>query len=260
MLEEMSRALVTLLVLLAAAGCGRYGFGEDVDAGSGADASPDGDPDAPRSPLTCADITGALVCSGFEGGSGEDWQTESENNGTSSMLCTNPRSGQGCYTARVGAGGAAARAVHPFTPTGSGMIYARVHAFIEAGVPLDGINVVALDAADSGIYGPDLNVINEDRFQVHLDGSGTFGGASVGPVPRGVWFCLHAAVLIDESDGSVRAGYDDTAIEQGGLDTYPNGPYDMIAVGLDWTSDQQGPIEVLIDDVVVATSPVPCGS
>lgn len=239
------RPILAIAVVGSAAACGRYGFDAEGDAGRAV-------------PVPCGDIDDALVCSGFEDDD-PDWAYELVGEGKTSTDCATPHTGKRCLVAAVGEGGSAARAARKFPATGSGTLHARAHLRIEPDVATAGINLMALDAVDSGVYGPDFNVLGDGRFEVYIQEAGVFSDASLRPVPRGQWFCLRAAIVIDnDGDGSVTASYDDHTVTAANVDTYPNGPYNLVAVGLDWTSDDQAPITVLVDDVVVATSPVPC--
>jgi hypothetical protein len=236
-------AAASAAALIALAGCGRYGFEDAADNGVFAQA--------------CADIPGALVCSGFED-DGDGWTLETERGGWFEATCPTPRTGSRCLVASVDSGGgAAARAWQRHPPIGSGMLYARAHLLVDGDVEIDGINVMALDAAGSNVYGPDLNLVDGGNLEVYLE-EASLPSATIGPVPRGQWVCLQLAVLIDETNGSVVAGYNSTTMERQGIDTFPDGAYDYVAVGLDWTSSRQGAATVAIDDVVVATSPLSC--
>ncbi len=238
---------IAVLALAHAAACGRYGF-DDLEDGA-----------APRIPESCTDIPGVLVCSSFEEDF-DDWQLEVQGSGSLSPDCPTPRSGSQCLVAHIDEGGAAARAWQPFAPQDIGaQVYMRMYARLDSASDIAGVNLATLDAANSGVFGPDLNVVDGGLFELYMDElQANFG--LVGPVPFDDWFCLHLSIAVEESNGTVVAGFDTTRMERSGIDTFPNGAYDYTALGVDWSSDEQSAITVLIDDVVVATSPVPCSS
>lgn len=227
-------------MLIALAGCGKFGF-ETAELAA-----------------ACADVPDALVCSGFEGDFDTYWSSETEGDAWFEDPCPGAHAGQGCLVARMAEGGAAARAHRSFEPQSDGWIYLRLFAYAESGAVVDGVNLAALDAYDSGVYGPDINLVDGDRLELYLDELGAFV-VSTGPVPRDRWFCIELGVDIDDAQGAVTFGVDgDPPAQIIGIDTFPNAGYDYVAVGIDWSTDSQPPIGVRIDDVVVATTPLPC--
>jgi hypothetical protein len=80
-----------------------------------------------------------------------------------------------------------------------------------------------------------------------------------GVVPRDEWFCAVLRVVIDSSAGFVELSIDgDQAASSEAVRTLLSEGYDCLTVGIDWTGVGQAPLTVLVDEVVLATTPLGC--
>jgi hypothetical protein len=78
-------------------------------------------------------------------------------------------------------------------------------------------------------------------------------------IPRDAWFCFQARIEVRDADGVVQVRIDGApAIEATDIDTRPPDGIDELRVGIDWSSEQEEPFELYIDDVVVDTVEVAC--
>lgn len=77
--------------------------------------------------------------------------------------------------------------------------------------------------------------------------------------PRDRWVCVELHVLIDASEGVYEAFLDlDPVARVTPVDTLPDNGFGVAEIGIHYAPPSQGPVQVYIDDVVVANSRVPC--
>lgn len=68
----------------------------------------------------------------------------------------------------------------------------------------------------------------------------------------------YSSTVVDDG-GSVRLSIDGKLVaSRANVDTLPAGGYTEIGAGLPWTNGGNPPAEVWVDELIVATEPIPC--
>jgi hypothetical protein len=106
--------------------------------------------------------------------------------------------------------------------------------------------------------GMDLNLENGalQLFSPQFDPERHTGTALI---PRDRWFCLRLLVQIADRGGAVQVHVDDqlvlAATDQ---DTRPTEDVTTLRAGIDWSSAQDEPFEVYMDDLILSREAVAC--
>jgi hypothetical protein len=248
---------VLALALACTTACGRFGFdatgGDDigVDAAMG-DAPPT---DGPAATTRCNEGP-TLFCDGFETGTLDAWRGDI-GAGTLGISNDMPFMGGFAMRAQAGVGGFAYGAVD-LAPITDGEIYVRLHMRIPAGIPIappevqlfrvgretdNGHVHFMVDANDRPIVWSEFDL---------LTGTGT--------VPRDRWLCMTAHLVLGAS-GSADFAIDDVpvvGIPSGDISPRDGG-FDEVSVGMVSTDNAQAQLQILVDEVAIARTPLPCG-
>jgi hypothetical protein len=250
---QRPRLLRGALALVGLVGCGRVDYAPD---GGGPGLS---NVDGTVPSIECTTrFVDALLCSGFEADEGPYWSLEA-NDGQVEILDGEAHGGVSALRAEVTSGGGSATAYRSFTPVGSGDLWVRMHVRVPTPGALRAINLLALEHEGSDVFGVDVNATSNGRFEVFLTEAGTFAPDPEVRAPVDVWACLELHVVPSNTDGTVELFVDEQlAVSATGIDSFPDGAYDRLRVGLDWTDRAQGRVYVFVDDVVVALARVGC--
>lgn len=261
----MARAAAALCVL-GLLGCsdGRYVIGHQTGADAvmtdgGTDAGTDAGASAGVG--ECADRISALACSGFEPESlTAEWSSVVTNgDGVLERSTARVHTGQGALHATSLGAMSMNVLVNRFEAVLGGELHLRAHLYVPAGQPTEIINVFYLGTPGPAPFvGIDFN-LEDDAVQVfspQADPSRQTGSVLI---PRDAWFCFQARIEVRDAGGVVQVRVDGVpAIEATEIDTRPPDGIDELRVGIDWSSEQEEPFELYIDDVVVDTIEIAC--
>ena len=249
----MARAALALCVA-GLLGCsdGRYVIGRQ----SAGDAAVDGGSDE------CAGLRkDALVCSGFEPtASTEEWSEVTEGEGELERSTARAHSGQAALHAITRDAMSAAALSHSLGPVRAGELHLRAHLYVPSGQPTEIINVFYIGAAagPDPFVGIDIN-LQDDAVEVFSPQANPVRQTGTGLIPRDRWFCLQARLEVRDEAGVVEVRVDGVpAVEATDIDTLPPNGIVELRVGIDWSSEQQEPFELYVDDVVLDTLEVDC--
>ena len=204
----------------------------------------------------------ALLCSGFEEPDLSDW------NGTvvagaASVAQTDTRSRDGLGSLRADSQAQESEAVvaREFPPVTGGDLFVRLYAFVPSGSPTKTMNILFLGdyAAPDPFKGIDFN-LESDAPQIYVPESQPPRYTSMSAlIPRDRWFCFRVHVALSATAGTVELWIDDApALAQSGLHTLPAAGIHLLRAGVDWSSLQNDPFTLYLDDLVLATTPVAC--
>ncbi|AKF04805.1 LamG-like jellyroll fold domain-containing protein [Sandaracinus amylolyticus] len=245
-----SQALAMVLLL----GCGRVGYDPGSSDGGSADL------DAAAQVDECAARhAGARVCSGFEGDVGTYWSLTTRDGGTIATTTTVAHRGARALRAEVGGSGSTAFAHHRFVPIASGDLWLRAFVRVPAPSGSVGVNLLAVEHEGSDVFGIDVNVGVDGRLLVYGVEAGTFDAPDDVRLRADEWACVELRIGVSDADGELELFVDGArAVSATGIDSYPEGDYDRLLVGVAWSDASQAPFEVLIDDVVLDVQPIGC--
>jgi hypothetical protein len=197
---------------------------------------------------------GALVCEGFET-TLTGW-TFVRSDGTAAATTLDSHSGDGSLELSTGSQGAFAYLERLLTPVGSGSLYLRAFVKVPSDQVVDGYDVVILSnaEADEGV----ATSLQGERLSLSILGASvTVSGART--FPRDEWVCLELALSL-AATSTFTAGLDGTLDATLSDARVPSGGYSRMAIGVVSALPTQPPTRVLLDDLVIAASPVGCGS
>jgi hypothetical protein len=224
-------------------------------------------------PPTCLDdYPGAVFCDDFEDSSLSQWTKTQLPGSVVARVTTRARSGNASIRAYAPQGGDRAYLTSDdFDFTGN-ELYFRVFLYAQGDATLSEASFALLREAEDAGQGTALQV--KDNFPNVWVGptmASVPSNVYVEPpgvpitMPRGRWVCLEGHIVISDTaglaeyfvDGALATKADDS---QAPLDTRPDGGYDQLVVGLEYTSpmNQLTSLEVWLDDPVVATQRVGC--
>ena len=237
---------------------------ELADAGTQGDggASDTNDDGGTSSELSICDLRpGALFCDDFESGDFSAWDSPEGMSIERVDVC------RGTYSARASLGSGTAARVQgvldrPIVANGS-TFYGRANFYVPAGPAIEHLDFFAMAESDSrgrddpsimftGIRG-DTQIYFQD---VQSDGDSRTAGLQM---PRDRYFCLEWKVTLG-TPGNVWVKLDGVLKSDGDADTpLNNGGIDRVIVPIHFADRSvQAPIDVLVDDVIIDTSPIPC--
>jgi hypothetical protein len=242
------------ILLASAAACG--------DGGSSAppDAAPDAPPidapsvDAPDATACDDAFAGALFCDGFESGMLDRWTAQETNLGTVATAADGPYRGGFRLDARVTSPGGRGFTQRTLAPIASGSLYARLYVHIDVpAVDADhGATILSLDAGSINERVGLATTGGEITNELLLDSTGIL--PTVMP-PVAPWNCVQLAIVIDDVAGSVALDINGTRmVSLDGVDTLPATGFTRLAVGVSSLAE----FGVEVDELVVATTPIPC--
>jgi hypothetical protein len=242
----MARGAVVLCALLAGCSDNPYVIGRYADAGV--------DECAQR-------YAGAVLCSGFEA---RDVAADFDarvlmQSGALVRTTQRVHRGQGALRATSTAAMSVAVVAKRFSPLRSGEIDLRAYLYVPSGLATDTMNVFFIgdEPTPDPFHGVDFNLEN-GAVQVYSPQGHPDRQTGTRTIPRDRWFCFRARVAIGH-DGGIQAFVDDElALDATMIDTLGANGVHQFRAGIDWSSGQDTPFEIDIDDVVLDTAEVPC--
>jgi hypothetical protein len=213
----------------------------------------------------CYGLLGArLICEGFEASVIPGIWGPTTMNGSATRVGSPAYRGLGALEGRITAAGGKGFIGRPgLGARTSGSLYLRAYLYVGAGPPLRGLTAL-------GLFGPTGGVsvlLMDAGVAVVLQPKGAgieevVVTASANPyvIPRNAWRCAQFEIGIGAATtGTVRVLVDgQLAVERAGLNTLPVGGYDAVLAGVIYSDPQQEPIQVVVDELVADTSPIPC--
>lgn len=229
-----------------------------VDAGDGS-AGDGAAADSGVSPL-CPERAGVLFCDGFEDPDFARWSYPVVSNGTLARSTTRVHSGTTALRATTGAAGtgnAARYATKVLAGQTSGEIWVRYYYYLPSSTVVNSSFSAGVASDISPPYDGFFLVVRATRVDI-----GGMGGPYTGTMafPRDKWTCVELHTKVDASQGYFEAYLDTTlAVRSTLTNTVPAGGYVTAEVGIHYASDgSQGPVEVYVDDVMVANTRIAC--
>jgi hypothetical protein len=211
-------------------------------------------------------LASALLCEGFEDVELPRWQRLVSNG--SVVRVTQPvLVGMGALEARsVARGGNGFMIAGGLGGKTSGTLHLRAHVRVPVGVALNGVTVLALGEnhaprggisvvlADSGLL-----VVLKPRGQQAPEVIVAGSGPTPFRIARDRWQCVQLQTVIGRGSGSVRLSVDgQVAVQSGGVDTLPAGGFEEVSVGMVYSTPDQTPIKIGVDELAVSANPLPC--
>jgi hypothetical protein len=123
---------------------------------------------------------------------------------------------------------------------------------------IDDVAILFLGPA-GGFAGINVDLRSDDRWELFLPEHDVSLISEPGAFDRDTWHCVQLQLVVDDVNGEAALVVDgQTVAGQTMLDTYPGEDLDLFTVGIEWSMADQGPIDLLIDDVVLSPTPVEC--
>jgi hypothetical protein len=243
----MPRA-AALLCVLAGVGCADnpYVLGRNGDAGVD----------------ECVEAyADSVACSGFEqADAAVGFDAIEQTGGEVDRSTQRARHGEGALHASTAAAMSYAIVVKTFAPLRSGDLYFRANVYVPSGLATETMNVffVGSEPTPDPFQGVDFN-LEGGAVQTYSPQSDPVRQTGTLLIPRDRWFCYRARVAISHDAGFVQVFVDDRlALDATHIDTLPADGVRQFRAGIDWSSEQDSPFEIYLDDLVVDTAPVAC--
>jgi hypothetical protein len=203
-------------------------------------------------PSPCSEQVDAVFCSGFED---EDLAAATLLDGGELAQTTEEHlGGDGALVAAVQAPAVRSRARYDFAPVAEGTLYLRAWLYLDQDEVSDlHVHTLTVGSVDTAAHGTDLH-IDGGKLGLSLPIKGDVAGNAA--VPPRTWFCVRIEIALGAEDGAASVWLnDELSAEVGGADTLPPEGVVNMSVGIDGA---EGDVRLLVDDVVLATTPVAC--
>ena len=199
-----------------------------------------------------------MVCNGYEDPSFEGWLKE-ESLGTVTQDLGRFHRGRGALHAQTSSGGAvAALLAKEFGPFTAGDLYARAYFYVLSTSRLENVALMIVGESLQPWDHVAFSIGDLDSAQVWIEEIRRVTVSSI-PMPLDRWVCVQVHIVIDDRRGSVGLSIDGKLVaSRANVDTLPAGGYTEIGAGLPWTNGGNPPAEVWVDELIVATEPIPC--
>jgi hypothetical protein len=210
-------------------------------------------------PTTCGnDVSGLVTCNGYEDPRFIGWIVD-ESLGTAAQDTSRVYRGLGSLHAQTDSGGAVAAVLSTrFGPYSSGDLFARAYFYVPSTTRLDNVALMIVGESDAPWDHVAFSIGSLDDPEVWIEEIRRVTRASV-PMPFDRWVCIQVHIAIDDKRGMVELRLDDELVAaRSGVDTLPAGGYSEVSAGLPWTNGGNPPAEVWVDELIVATEPIPC--
>jgi hypothetical protein len=208
-------------------------------------------------PVSCP--AHALFCDDFEDPTFSRWSYPVKTNGTLTQSTTRARTGLGSLRATTGAaaaGNEARYATSVLAKQKSGDIWLRYYYYLPSTVTVTTHFSAGVMSEIIQPYWGFALLVRPSRVDL-TSMAGPFQGTL--SFPRDRWVCVELHVRIHPSTG-VFEGYLDgaLAVSSTPTNTLPADGFTNAEVGIHYAEAGQGPVEVYVDDVVIAKTRVPC--
>lgn len=203
-------------------------------------------------PAPCSEHRGAVFCSGFEA---EDLAAATLADGGELAQTTDEQlGGDGALAAAVRSPAVRSRARYDFAPVTEGTLYLRAWLYVDQDdVSELHAHTLTTGSVDTAAHGTDLH-IEAGKLGLTFPNRGDVAGDV--SVPARTWFCVRLEMALGAEDGSASVWLNgELSAEVAGADTLPPEGVVNMSVGIDAAD---GDVRLLIDDVVLATTPVGC--
>lgn len=210
------------------------------------------------SPL-CPERPGVAFCDGFEDPDLARWDYTVLNNGTLTRTTARVRSGTASLLATTGppAEGTVARwATKVLANQRSGDAWLRFYNWVPGALVVTRhFSVGVMSELTVPYTGFALRILPA-RVEI---GSGNDAFPGTVTFPRDRWVCVELHVSIDPGVGVYEAYLDGALVASSPpMNTLPADGYTVAEVGVHYADPDQGPVEVYVDDVVVANTRIGC--
>ncbi len=248
------------VALIAVAACGRLDF--DVLGGGGGGGGGGGDGGGSDGPAPACLATYQL-CDGFEGGSfasvwtvqpGATIDTSVHHRGLASAHFTMPgtTAGSDFYTDLTET---------TTLPLAGPTFYVRAYVLLGSN-PLDNMELIAAQQQNTGNPNEDGVFVDPEDLAIFSQFSNRDSESSA-PPPTGSWLCLvWSLTRATDTSGMMTLGGDVQALARGNVVTDGTPPLSEMAFGIGFAGPSvlvdQPPIELWIDDVIIANTPLTC--
>ena len=214
---------------------------------------------ASASDASCA-TPGALLCETFDAplpGNDSTWYSGAMSAGISDCRV---HQGTGAIHYQTDTGGYSQTRMRLAQPVSSGLLAARFYAYIPSGLTVSNyLGMFELWDQSSGSSGKiSVEAKPNDALEVYVTPNGTTHLSAPGTLLRDQWMCLSLTLDIAASDGSLSLAVNGAAIidHEVAVTALPSPISVAVVEGLP-SSDETG-VDLTIDDLVVATQPLPC--
>ncbi|MEM9452625.1 MAG: hypothetical protein AAGF11_00500 [Myxococcota bacterium] len=198
---------------------------------------------------------GVLICDGFEQGISPQW--------TSVTVVTDAsQASQGAISARVSAlpGEGSMLRFGLDEPLVEGMLAVRSYVRVDDISTVDpwGIHHELMQIPSHPDMRMSLDLRSEGGLMV-VNKVGSLTEVGGGLVTSGQWHCVELRVTIDDVEGTAEVRVDGEVVlaEEPG-DTRPAEGFGRVGIGVLLPPQAVGPVELSVDDVVIATAPIGC--
>lgn len=204
-------------------------------------------------PAPCSDHTDALFCSGFES---DDLDAGTVDGGEIAQTTEEQLGGEGALAATVREPAYRSRARYDFAPQTEGMLYLRAWLYLDVDDASDlHVHTLTVGSVDTEAFGTDLH-IEGGKLGLSFPIKGDVAGDVA--VPARAWFCARVEIALGAQDGAASVWLnDELSAEASDADTLPPEGVVNISVGID-AAQAGDDLRLLVDDVVLATTPVAC--
>jgi hypothetical protein len=145
------------------------------------------------------------------------------------------------------------------TPVAAGPLYARFYAYVPSSVTVPSwflmLELWNQDASSDGKIS--VEVITNDAFEISLAPNNSNHPAAANSLVRDQWMCIELALDVAATGGTASLSVNGTTvINQTGVVTLPPNPISVVVV--ESMTSTATPVDLAIDDLVVATQPIGC--
>ena len=235
-----------------------------IDAGGiDAPASDSGAPPDAAVGTVCAEsvAASAYFCDGFEDGPGfAGWSRGTyEADGTASWTDEAYR-GAGALrsqtTVETGRAAAASTFVPPIVDAD---LWLRAYYYFPSGWTMYHLDIGAVRTLTDPFQGIALALDSGELPYLYVDEESTAYRATAA-APRDEWICIELHVAVSDDLGSVELFVNGARVAQSPLDidTLPPGGFGYLDVGVPYTDEGQDPATVMVDEVALGPSRIPC--
>jgi hypothetical protein len=211
---------------------------------------------------SCAAHADAILCSGFEQADLSDW-TRVVKVGDADVTQSEARAhtGAGSLFAESAGPESAAVVAQEFPAVTGGELFLRAFMYVPMNVPTQTMNILFLGdyATPDPFKGVDIN-LEDGALSTYVPGGHPERFTSTTLViPRDRWFCLQLQMTVSDVAGALTMRVDgELGLEQKNMNTRPAAGVHLLRAGIDWSSGQTERLEISLDDLVLATTPVAC--